>query len=230
MRIALIGDPSETVIAHRAIELALDMEAQARGHDIRFDWLVTACLHDPGIVTGYDGGWAVPGSPYADFDNALAAINALRRAGIPFLGTCGGYQHALVDYARDVLGHADAGITEIDPDCPMPVVSALTCALIDTTEPVLPEPGGLIAAHCGGVALAEAYRCSFGLNPDYADLFLRGGWRVEARDQDGAIRAMSLAGHPFFLGCAFQPERAALEARRHPIVSGFIAAAATGLA
>ena len=53
--------------------------------------------------------------------------------------------------------------------------------------------------------------------------------RVEARDPNGAIRAMSLTGHPFFLGAAFQPERAALTGRRHPIVSAFLGAVVTAL-
>ena len=226
MRIALIGDQSEVVAAHQAIPLALNLEARHLGVEIRFDWLGTADLDDPAILKAYDGGWAVPGSPYVDFDNALAAIRVLREGGTPFLGTCGGYQHALVEYARNVLGHAEAGITEIDPECSMPVVSALVCALIDETQPVLPEPRGLINALCGEGALAETYRCSFGLNPDYEDLFLGGGFDVAARDGEGAIRAMSLGGHPFFLGCAFQPERAAFEGCRHPIIAGFVATAA----
>jgi CTP synthase (UTP-ammonia lyase) len=46
-----------------------------------------------------------------------------------------------------------------------------------------------------------------------------------AHDPDGAVRAMELSGHPFFLGTAFQSERAALKDRRHPVVTAFVAAA-----
>lgn len=222
MRIALIGDYSQDITAHRAIPMALNLEAEARGAEIRHEWLGTETLVDAAVLEEFDGGWAVPGSPYRSFDNVIAAIRILRENRLPFLGTCGGYQHALVEYARAVLGHDTAGMTEIDPACEMPLVSALVCALIDTDEPVRPEPGSRLAHLCGDRDLNETYRCSFGLNPDHAGIFDGSGFRVAARDPDGAVRAMELTGHPFFLGTAFQPERAALKGARHPIVSGFV--------
>lgn len=225
MRVALIGDYCEAVIAHQAIPAALDLEAQATGRAIDYEWLHTATL-DPGDLAAFDAGWVVPASPYASFDRALAAIRHLRESDTPFLGTCGGYQHALVEFARHVLGHEAAGITEIDPDCPMPLVTGLTCALIDESDPVLPEPGGVIETLCGAGALEETYRCSFGINPDYVGIFEGSDLEVAARDPDGAVRAMALTTHPFFLGTAFQPERAALLGRRHPIITGFVKAIA----
>lgn len=225
MRLALIGDHSESVVAHRAIPLALALEAEARQQVVQFDWLHTAGLQDARVLRQYDGAWLVPSSPYAGFDNVLAAIRFLRETGKPFLGTCGGYQHMMVEYARNGLGYPEAGISEIDPDCPMPLVSELICALLDVSDPVLPEPGGLIARLCGVEPLEEKYRCRFGLNPDYAGIFAGSALRVAARDRDGAVRAMALDDAAFFLGTAFQPERAALEGRRHPVVSAFVTAA-----
>ncbi|MDU8929471.1 hypothetical protein RXV86_18945 [Alisedimentitalea sp. MJ-SS2] len=226
MRIALIGDYSAEVAAHRAIPVALQMESQARGVEVTGEWLGTKGLEDPSVLGAYDAGWVVPASPYASFDNALEAIRYLRVHDMPFLGTCGGYQHAVVEYARNVLGHQKAGITEIDPECEMPMVSSLVCALIDEDDPVLPEPGGLIARLCGEDALQETYRCSFGLNPEHEGVFEGSDFKVAARDPDGAVRAMALAGKRFYLGTAFQPERAALKGRRHPVVTGFVDAVA----
>jgi len=227
MRIALIGDYSEDVIAHRAIALSLDLAAKNFERDITYDWLATATLDAPEILAQYNGAWMVPASPYASFENAFTALTYIRTNQMPFLGTCGGYQHALIEFARSVLGHKQAGLTEIDPDCPMPLISSLVCALIEETDPVLPEPDGLIARLFGTDPMHETYHCSFGINPDYVDLFDDTDLQVAARAPDGAIRAMALDGHPFFLGTAFQPERAALEGKVHPVVSAFLSAAAS---
>ena len=224
MRIGLIGDYSESVAAHRAIPVALELEAKAQDQKITHEWIGTASLTDTKILEDFDAGWVVPASPYASYENALSAIQYLREHNKPFLGTCGGYQHALVEFARNVLGFEQAGISEIDPECPMPLVSSLICALIDETDPVIPEPNGLIDTLCGSEKLHETYRCSFGINPEYEHIFENSEFHVSARDPNGAIRAMSLTNHPFFLGTAFQPERAALEGKRHPIITGFIKA------
>ena len=218
-RIALIGDYSDTVTAHLAIPKALALEAAARGDEVDGVWVPTDAI---GSLDDFDGGWVVPASPYNDMDAALAAIRYFRESNRPFLGTCGGYQHALVEYARNVLGLREAGITEVDPECALPVVSALICALIDKEDPVLAEPGSQLAASVGEAPLVETYRCSFGINPDVQHVFDGTDLVVAARDPDGAIRAMELRGNRFFLGTAFQPERVALRGVRHPVIRAFV--------
>jgi CTP synthase (UTP-ammonia lyase) len=226
MRIALIGDYSSSKVAHCAIPVALEMEAEARGLKISYEWLHTASLVPTEIPDRFDAGWAVPGSPYESFENVLASIRVLREQDLPFLGTCAGFQHALIEYAQHVLGHSEAGTTEVDPDCKLPVVSKLSCGLVDETDVVVPEPDGIYSQWCGPAERLETYRCSFGPNPDFEHLFAGSAFLVEARDRQGEVRAMALDGHLFFVGTAFQPERAAWNGERHPIISAFISAAA----
>src|SRR5947208_2132696 len=118
VRIGLVGDRSEEVRAHRAIPRAFDLLAERkRGPRVTLTWISTAEIdpHDPArVVTGFDGLWCVPGSPYENMDGALAAIRYARETRLPFLGTCGGFQHALIEVARNVLGAAGAGHAESD--------------------------------------------------------------------------------------------------------------------
>ena len=71
----------------------------------------------------------------------------------------------------------------------------------------------------------EPYHCRYGLNPAYERLFAEAPLRVAARDDAGDVRAVELAGHPFFVATLFQPELAALRGERHPLVAAFAAAA-----
>lgn len=218
-QIALVGDFNDAVTAHQAIPVALQLEAEARGTGLGFDWCHTGKTCD---LERFDGLWVVPASPYANPENAFAAIRHARETDLPFLGTCGGYQHALVEYARNVLGYPDAGLAEDDPECEMPLVSALTCALVEVADPVYPVKGSRFAELVGDAPIEEQYHCSFGLNPDHAHVFDGSDFEVAARDGVGAVRAMALKTHPFFLGTAFQPERAALRGQRHPVVTAFV--------
>src|SRR5262249_30631581 len=130
-RIGLIGDYNAEVTAHRAIPLALDLAAAAIGdcrvHSI---WLPTQTLtHDSGAkLSALNGLWCVPASPYASMNGALQAIHFARIRRIPFLGTCGGFQHALIEYARNVLEWHEADHAESNPDASMPLISGLSCS------------------------------------------------------------------------------------------------------
>src|SRR2546430_659730 len=99
-RVALIGDHNPSVIAHQAIPEALRLAGNVEGV-----WVHTTSILNPEMdLRGFNGIWCVPASPYASMDGALKAIQYARESGRPFLGTCGGFQHALIEYARNVRG------------------------------------------------------------------------------------------------------------------------------
>src|SRR5262245_2103911 len=128
MRIALVGDRSEAVVAHRAIPLALELTAKALGCDVTPVWVQTA--HTPASLASFAGVWCTPGSPYASMDGALSMIRLARQQSVPFLGTCGGFQHALIEFARDVLG-VPAEHAESAPGSPNAIITLLACALVN---------------------------------------------------------------------------------------------------
>jgi CTP synthase (UTP-ammonia lyase) len=225
MQVGLIGDFDERITAHRAIPIALRLAAEQLVQPLAFDWLATDAV--PDALNRYDALWCVPGSPYRDMGAALRAIRFAREQGVPFLGTCGGFQHAVIEYARHVLGWRDADHAETAPDAHRAVISALACALVEVSDKVRVTPGSRIAAAYGGAATArEGYHCNFGLNPAFAEALTRGPLRATAFDAQGEARAVELDDHPFFVCTLFQPERAALRGEVPALVAAFIRAAA----
>jgi CTP synthase (UTP-ammonia lyase) len=224
-RIALVGDRSDAVAAHRAIPLALGLAAGEA--PVAWDWRQTATLTGDvaATIAGFDGVWCVPASPYANTAGALASIRAAREQGVPFLGTCGGFQHALLDYAEAAWGIAAPAHAELDPGAPDPVIAPLTCGLVETDGVIRFATGSRMAAIYGVPEIVETYHCRYGLSPAVAPRLDAGPLRVSARDLDGDVRGVELDDHPFFVATLFQPERSGLAGVRHPLIAAFVDAA-----
>ncbi len=220
MRIALIGDYDPAVTAHQAIPVALRFAAD--GASVQPEWLATEAALTADLE-GYSGFWCVPASPYRSMDGALRAIRFARENGRPYLGTCGGCQHAVLEFARNVLGIVTAGHRESDPGTAEPVITNLTCALIEATESLRVIRGTRLHGIYGVDEVTEAYRCSYGVNPDYVRRLEEGGLCTGILGPNGEARAFELQHHPFFFATLFQPERSALRAERHPLVRAFVA-------
>jgi CTP synthase (UTP-ammonia lyase) len=222
IRMAVIGDYDESITAHRATPLALAAIGYVQG-----EWIHTSKLGAdvPAQLRNFDGVWVVPGSPYANAAGALAAIEFARTSGRPFLGTCGGFQHAMLEYARGVWGVADPAHAETDPDADDPVIAPLACSLVEARESIHFEPESTLRKIYGKDSTTEEYRCRFGLSPRYAERLSRGDLRIAARDERGDVVGVELAGHPFFVAVLFQPERAGLRGEAPPLVAAFVAAA-----
>jgi CTP synthase (UTP-ammonia lyase) len=223
-RICLIGDYSPAVLAHQAIPKALALSAD--GADVQPTWLDTESALTADLDV-YDGFWCVPASPYRSMEGALRAIRFAREGNRPFLGTCGGCQHAVLEFARSVLNISGAGHTEVDPSTAEPVITNLTCALIEADEVLRTVAGSRLQKIYGTDEIRETYHCSYGLNPTYLQRLVDGGLRIGVTAPSGEARGLELIGHPFFFATLFQPERSALMGIRHPLLTAFVAAAAT---
>ena len=226
VRIGLIGDRSASVVAHRAIPLALERAGEERELAVEHEWVPTEEVARADRVAAFDGLWCVPGSPYRSMTGALNAIRHARENGVPFLGTCGGFQHAVIEYAQDVLGWRDAAHAETTPEAKRNVIAPLTCGLLDGEGLVRFVPASRLAAAYGVPETTAEYLCRYGVNPEFRKALVAGPLREAATDEDGDIRAVELDGHPFFVATLFQPERAVLHGRRVPIASAFLAACA----
>jgi CTP synthase (UTP-ammonia lyase) len=224
VRIALVGDYDPNVIAHQAIPIALERAAaKICPKRLTFDWKHTSTL---GPLDGYDGLWCVPASPYASEGAAVNAIRWAREGKVPFLGTCGGFQHAVLEFARNVLGLSSAEHAETAEGGDCLVISRLSCSLVEVKQHVFAVPGSKISKLCGTGEIRVGYHCNFGFNARFEKDFQSAGLRVAARDAAGEVRAMELMDHPFFIGTLFQPERLALKNENSPLVDAFVKAAA----
>jgi CTP synthase (UTP-ammonia lyase) len=224
LRIGLIGDRDEGVVAHHAIPLALGLAAAACEVDVDVAWIGTDAVGDAQDLSRLEGLWCVPGSPYRNMQGALAAIRHARERRIPFMATCGGFQHAVVEYARNVLGWSDADHAETSPDAARAVIVPLNCALVEVRDAVHLRAGSRAAEAYATDRIEEAYHCRYGLAEGFRAAIADGPLRITAVDDHDDARAIELAGHPFFVATLFQHERVALVGACPPLARAFVAA------
>jgi CTP synthase (UTP-ammonia lyase) len=224
-RIALVGDRSASVRAHVRIPGLINALLSRESIALDPYWIATTDAIDCDL-TGFDAIWVVPGSPYTSAAGAIAAVRTAREHGIPFLGTCGGFQHALLEYAHDVCGLADVENAEVTPDAKEHLIVSMECPLRGHEEAVMIVPGTLAARIAGPGRRTERYHCDYGLNPDYLEVLTSGGLRFTGFDDSGQVRIMELPGHPFFMGTLFQPELSGDGSQPHPVIRAFATAAA----
>ncbi len=223
MKIALVGDYDDAVIAHQAIPQALELAARALALEVEPVWLHSSEVGSAGLAS-FDALWCVPASPYEDQRAVLDAIRHARVNDMPFLGTCGGYQHALIEFARNVLDHQQAQSREEDPQSAMPLIDALRCRLSDAAAAVSLLEGSRVAQIYQSLRISEEYNCGFGMNPAYRDLFVGSGLIFSGHDDDGSPRIFEVPAMRFYVGTGFQPERSALIGVTHPLIIAFLAA------
>lgn len=226
IRIALIGDYDPHVTAHQAIPVALERVTEHTGLNLQWHWLATDEIHAETALHTFDGFWCVPASPYRSMDGALRAIRFAREQRRPFLGTCGGFQHAVLEYARNVLGWSDAEHGETSPDATRALLTPLTCSLVEAVDTIHLREGSLIAQAYESAETREGYRCRYGVNPQFERELLKRELHSVGHDSEQGLRVVELSGHPFFVATLFQPERAALKGVLPPLVGAFVEACA----
>ena len=232
--IALIGNQEESVTAHQAIPLALRLAADALQIDTTIEWVPTEVV-SADKLSQFHAIWCVPTSPHESNDSALTAIQFARRNDIPFLGTCGGYQQAILEFAQHVLGFEKTvfgkskGVTH-NPETEIPLISALPGAPIETSAEITLAAESQVATYYQSrkgpsEKITEDYCCSFAINQDYLFIFDGSDLYFSGHDESGAPKIFEIPQHRFFIGTAFQPERSALKNEIHPLITGLLQAA-----
>jgi len=225
-RIGIIGDFNPENPTHMATNNGIQHAAEALGKPIETVWLPTEL---PAEYQRFQGLFGSPGSPYRSMDGALAGIRYARENKVAFLGTCGGFQHLLIEYARNVMGLTDAAHAESDPYASCLFVNALSCSLVGKSMEVAIKPGSKAAAAFHRDRSTEAFYCNFGLNPDYEERVERAGLEITGKDQNGEARIVELGSHPFYLGTLFVPQASSQAGKPHPLIVEFCRTALLGV-
>lgn len=226
VNIGIIGDydgrPSHLAtndgLRHSANLLSINMEIQ---------WLPTDSL-ETNIgqrLSGYDGLWCAPGSPYKSMAGALNAIRFARENDIPFIGTCGGFQHAVIEYAQNKLGISDAQHAAVDPGATNLFITALSCSLAGETRELYFMEGSRAFGYYGQASAVERYNCSFGLNPEYQKLLDEDGFKVAGTDETREARVLELPQHRFYVATLFVPQMSSTVTSPHKLITAFLASA-----
>ena len=229
LRIAIVGDRDAAFPPHPATDTALEHASLATGLPLDAQWIATDAFAAMDAQTAHralgDAVIVAPGSPYRSMDGALRAVRIAREGGLPLLGTCGGFQHVVLEFARHVLGLRDAAHAEYDPYASRLFIVPLSCSLAGRAMPVTVLPETISARAYGRQTVVEQYYCNFGLDPRYALDLDRAGLRTAALDGDGEVRILELAGHPFFVATLFVPQLTSSMADPHPLLVSFLTAA-----
>ena len=208
-RIAVIGDYNPNEESHRLImESIKDVEAEIQG-ELEAQWIMSDALDvSAEHLKRFDGFWFSPGSPYRNADSVLSAIQYARENKVPALGTCAGFQHMVIEFARNVLGLPHADSEENDPECADAVIGKLSCTLVRKKEQLeILDSGSLLARTAGGQGFIGEYRCNYGFNEAYRSAFQNSNLiSAIVESENGYFRGFELKGHPFFVGTLFIPQ------------------------
>jgi CTP synthase (UTP-ammonia lyase) len=219
--IVLLGDRNTGFLTHRELDATITLLPG----DVQARWVGTDSK-EAMYVDQADAVWVVPGGPYRNDAAVYRAIKMARTSGQPFLGTCSGFQYAVVEFARNVAGIVGADHAETAPGADNLVVDRLACSLIGEARHVTAVPGTRMHDLCGTTSFAGFHWCNYGIAPGWADRLATHGLVIAALADDAGVEAVELPNHPFFLATLFQPQVGALASGRlHPIIEAFVTAA-----
>lgn len=223
-RIAILGDFNPLYPTHHALNDSARQIGRQFEEDIQFDWISTDIFNARVAFNGlYCGLWIAPGSPYKDMGNVLETITYTRQNGIPTFGNCGGFQHMIIEYARNICGIADADHGEISPDSRELVISKLSCSLVEREELLaIIDRKSILFRLIKSDKLIGKYFCSYGINSKYLDILKLNGLKTTAMSEDGQVRSFEVDNHPFFLGTLFQPALTSTIDEPDPLIMEFI--------
>ncbi|WP_407269269.1 CTP synthase [Radiobacillus sp. PE A8.2] len=236
--IGLVGKYVELPDAYISVVESLKHAGYAYNADIDIRWINAEEVNESNVkelLKGVDGVLVPGGFGDRGIEGKIEAIRYVREQQIPFLGICLGMQLATVEYARNVVGLADAHSAEIDPNTPYPIIDLLP------EQKDISDLGGTLRLGVypcrlkEGTKTREAYndedvvyerhRHRYEFNNQFRDQMEQSGFVFSGTSPDGRlIETVELSDHPWFVACQFHPEFKSRPTRPQRLFYGFIGA------
>jgi CTP synthase len=235
--IGLVGKYVEYEDSYKSLKEALIHGGWAHRLKVNIHWIeaegVTAA-EARNQLEGFDGILVPGGFGTRGIEGMIEAIRFARERKVPYFGICLGMQTAVIEFARNVLGLAQANSSEFDPGTPHRVIYKLR-ELKGVDElggtmrlggwPCVLEPGSFAHAAYGVREINERHRHRYEFNREYEESLVAGGLRITGQTPDGTyVEICEIPDHPWFLGCQFHPEFKSKPLEPHPLFKAFIGA------
>ena len=186
-------------------------------------------------LSSMDGILIAPGFGERGLEGKIKAVRYARERKVPFFGICLGMQMAVVEYARNVLGLADAMTTEVEANTANPVIDLMADQKTTTVKggtmrlgayKCLVDEDSLAYRIYGKPLISERHRHRYELNNDYVERLNAAGMRISGRNPEtGLAEIVEIPSHPFFIGVQFHPEYKSTPENPQPIFVAFVKAA-----
>lgn len=221
--IALIGDYDPSIISHQTIPHSFTLASRSLGMDPKIDWISTqeARSHK---YDSYNAIWFTSGLPYCDIDGAIHAIEYARMHFLPFLATGEGYEVALIDFARNILGLKYANCVKRNSQTPFPVLCCDSQNRDEKNGVIHLYPDSYLHRVYQSLTITEKFHQSYTINEEYYPLYCKSHVFFAGKGDNDEPLAFELKGYPFFVGTAFTPESAILKDSEnpHPLLVNFL--------
>ena len=236
--IALVGKYVQLHDAYLSVAEALRHAGYALNSEVTIRWIDSETLNEENIAAmlGNMDGIIVPGGfGSRGIDGMILAAKFARENRIPYFGICLGMQIAVIEYARNVAGIADADSGEFNELCKHKVIDFMP-GQSDSIDkggtlrlgayPCMIKSGTAMERCYGKATIFERHRHRYEFNNDYRDTLTAAGLTLSGLSPDGRlVETVELTDRPFHIGVQYHPEFKSRPNRAHPLFFGFVKAA-----
>ena len=237
VKIGVVGKYVELEDSYKSLYEALYHGGAANDAKVKIQWIEAEKIlpENAAEMLGEMDGILVPGGfGLRGIPGMIHAIQYARENKVPYFGICLGMQTALIEYARNVAGLANADSTEFNAETPHKIfvmlhdlkgITNMGGTMRLGAYPCDLSSGSLAAKIYGAEKISERHRHRYEFNRDYEPQLMKLGMHFSGYSPDKTfVEIIELPDHPWFLGCQFHPEYKSKPLSPHPLFQSFIAA------